>query len=125
VKSNQAAVAMGPLERWSGASAEPFALEGGQALVVPLGERWIGASSEPFARIADAVDVRRTDGDYRASTGIFFVAHRGTARVATLNASPTIRAVVEMYRLRGNLHWRTFGDEPSARDWLRDGGIAA
>ena len=95
----------------------------GETLVDAL--RRVIVDGERFALLADAKEVRGTDGDYRAVTGKFFGQHRDNARIALVNLSPVIRVVAEMFRVGIGLRMKTFSDEAAARVWLRTQGINA
>src|SRR5260370_15122962 len=95
----------------------------GETLVDAL--RRVIVDGERFALLADAKQVRGTDGDYRAVTGKFFGQHRATARIALVTLGPIIRVVAEMFRLGIGLQKNTFADEAAARVWLRTQGINA
>jgi hypothetical protein len=95
----------------------------GETLVDAL--RRVIVDGERFALLADAKEVRGTDGDYRAVTGKFFAQHRDNARIALVNLGPVIRVVAEMFRVGIGLRMKTFSDEAAARVWLRTQGINA
>jgi len=98
---------------------------GDGVLLVDALTGWIGTEATPFAVVADAKELRGTDGHYRAHASKFFRRHRETAFIALLNMGPVIHIVVEMFRLGTGIQLKTFGDEALARAWLRTKGIAA
>jgi hypothetical protein len=98
---------------------------GDGVLLVDALTGWIGTESTPFAVIADAKELRGTDGSCRAHVSTFFRRHRETALVALFNMGPVIQVVVEMFRVGTGIQLETFGDEARARAWLRTKAIAA
>jgi len=86
---------------------------------------WIGEQHQPFAVLADAAGLLGTDAEYRAKASGFFRQHRESAFIALINLGPVIHVVVELFRIGTGIQLRTFANEPAARVWLRNRGIAA
>jgi hypothetical protein len=86
---------------------------------------WVGGDRETFAVLADAAGLGGTDTEYRAKASRFFREHRARAFIALINLGPVIYVVVEMFRVATGVPLKAFGDEASARSWLRTNGIGA
>lgn len=95
------------------------------ALLVRVLTEWIGPDPAPFGVLADGVGVRGTDAHYRALAGNFYRKHRAVVSVALFNLRPALRILAEMFRIGTGAPFRCFADEASAREWLRQRGIAA
>ena len=86
---------------------------------------WIGTAGKPFGVLADGRGLRSTNAEYRACASRFFRQQRDVACDALINVSPVIYVVVEMFRVGTGVQLKSFGDEASARVWLRTMGIPA
>jgi hypothetical protein len=80
--------------------------------------RWT-AGGESFSVLADAKDLKGTDGRYRAIASAFFRTHRARAAIALLNMGAVITVLVEMFRIGTGVRLKAFPDEMAAREWLR------
>lgn len=86
--------------------------------------RWIG-TIKPFGVLVDARELVATDGAFRARANKFFSRHRDRASIALCNVRPIIHIAAEMFRIGAGVALKTFSTEDTAREWLRQRGIAA
>lgn len=86
---------------------------------------WIGETRAPFGLLAYLKDVRGTDAECRTTARSFFSRHKDYVSIATLDTSPILRVVTDMFRIGSGVQVEAFASEAEARAWLRDRGVGA